>query len=151
MASAGPESTPTLQVRRTFRQPPEKVFAAWTQAEALKRWFGPSDEYEIVLTAFDPQPGGTYRLEMRHIRGNVHALGGRYLAVEPPHRLSFTFRWEEPQMDVGETVVTLEFTARDGGTEMLLTHDRFPNLEARDRHMQGWSGSLARLEQQLAP
>jgi uncharacterized protein YndB with AHSA1/START domain len=148
MASAGPEPTLSLQVRRTFRQPPEKVYAAWTQAEALKRWFGPSDEYEVVITTFDPRPGGSYRLELRHIRGNVHALGGRYVTLEPPNKLVLTFRWES-QMDVGETLVTLELTPSGGGTEMLLTHERFPNVEAREGHMKGWSGSLARLETML--
>jgi len=49
-------------------------------------------------------------------------------------------------MDGGETLVTVEFRDQRGETEVILTHERFRNAEERDRHQQGWSGCLERLE-----
>jgi uncharacterized protein YndB with AHSA1/START domain len=48
-------------------------------------------------------------------------------------------------MDVGETLVTVEFRDRGQSTEVILTHELFPNAEARDEHTKGWSGCLDRL------
>jgi hypothetical protein len=48
-------------------------------------------------------------------------------------------------MDVGETLVTVEFHDRGGSTEVVVTHDLFPTLVARDLHERGWGGVLEQL------
>lgn len=47
---------------------------------------------------------------------------------------------------MGETLVTVEFRDRGGATELVLTHEAFPNAQARDGHEQGWTSYLGRLE-----
>jgi len=131
-------SQATLRLTRTFPASPEKVFRAWTDPEALKRWAPPFDRTAPVAEV-DLRPGGRYRIHMRAPDGSVEIVTGLYQTVDPPHRLVYTWFWEtKPEM--GETLVTVEFAADAGATRVTLTHERFPNSEVRDRHELGWGG-----------
>ena len=80
----------------------------------------------------------------------VHVASGVYREIEPPRRLVFTWRWEDGEgPKEGETLVTVELHERDGGTELVLTHERFADTDARDGHEQGWTSALNRLEAHL--
>ena len=144
MATPRIQSESTLRLERTFTSPPAKVFAAWTSAEALSRWFAPTDDYACAVAPFEPRTGGRYRVEMRHKGGAVHPVSGRYLEVVPPSRLVFTWAWED-RPEEGEQLVTVEFQPDGAGTRLVLTHERFPNASSRDRHAEGWEGCLGRL------
>jgi uncharacterized protein YndB with AHSA1/START domain len=60
--------------------------------------------------------------------------------------LVYTWSWEQADHDVGETLVTVDFNDKGGSTEVVLTHERFPNPEAKEAHEQGWGSCLNRLE-----
>ncbi|HSD52288.1 MAG TPA: SRPBCC domain-containing protein [Candidatus Methylomirabilis sp.] len=145
MASRTPGTGITLNLRRTFKAPREKVFRAWTDPEELKKWWGP-EGYETVSAEVDLSVGGKYRLGMRKLPdGEIFYLSGIYREVRPPERLVYTWRWEaKPEM--GETLVTVEFRQVGGSTEVALTHEFFPTAQARDDHNRGWNGCLDRLE-----
>lgn len=148
MATKQPLGETALVVRRTLAAPRERVFRAWTQPEELKRWSAPGD-YGIPVAQVDLRVGGGYRIEMQAPTGQRHRAVGVYREVRPPERLVYTWSWEEdPAM--GETVVTVEFLDRGASTEVVLTHDLFPNAEARAQHEQGWSSCLDRLVRTLA-
>jgi uncharacterized protein YndB with AHSA1/START domain len=144
MATPDTTAQVTLRLERTLAAPPERVFAAWTQAEALSRWFGPTDQYRCIVHACDPRPGGRYRIEMRHSGGNAHIVGGEYREVVPHAKLVFTWAWETG-VAPGETLVTVRLEPEGAGTKLTLVHERFPNAEVCEKHRQGWTGSLARL------
>lgn len=142
------EADVTLRLERRVAARPEKVFAAWTKAEAVARWFSPNDEYTVVVTAMDLKVGGRYRIEMRHKGGNVSVVGGVYREIEAPHRLVYSWCWEDkPQM--GETQVTVKFEPDGDHTRLLLLHERFLNSDDCQRHQMGWNGSLGRLDHAL--
>lgn len=139
----------TLNLTRTYSAPREEVFRAWTEPEALKRWFAPSDEFSTPIAEVDLRVGGAYRIGMKPPdQEDMFIVVGTYREVQPPERLVFTWSWEEG-MDVGETLVTVEFRDLGGSTEVVLTHELFPNEQARDKHNEGWSGCLKRLEKIL--
>ncbi len=139
----------TLNLTRTYSAPREEVFRAWTEPEALKRWFAPSDEFSTPIAEVDLRVGGAYRIGMKPPdQEDMFIVVGTYREVQPPERLVFTWSWEEG-MDVGETLVTVEFRDLGGSTEVVLTHELFPNEQARDKHNEGWSGCLERLEKIL--
>lgn len=133
----------TLEVRRTLPAPPERVFAAWTQAEALTHWFAPTAEITTVVHELDVQVGGRYRIEMRAPDGARHIAVGRYTAMDPPRRLAFTWAWEGKDE---ETLVDIALEpVGAASTELVLTHTRFLTAASRDGHGQGWDACLARL------
>jgi uncharacterized protein YndB with AHSA1/START domain len=143
MATPQEEAPIALRLTQVFRAPREKVFRAWTDPEALKNWFAPSEKYVTRIPRLDVRVGGAYRIEME-IEGQAHIVTGTYREVSPPQRLVFTWKWEtEPKH--GDTLVTIEFLDRGGKTEVILTHERFPSETARDEHNKGWAGCLDRL------
>jgi uncharacterized protein YndB with AHSA1/START domain len=139
---------PHLTLRRRLAAPPERVFAAWVQPEALKRWFGPSDAMAIVTADVDLRVGGRWRIVMAEAGGELHRVGGVYREILPPRRLVFTWAWESTPERVSE--VRVELRPDSDGTELLLTHVNFADEAARDRHEGGWKGTLDRLARQLA-
>ena len=148
MVSPKPSTENTLNLRRIFKAPREKVFRAWTDPEELKKWWGPPG-YGTPSAEVDLRVGGKYRLGMRKLpEGPVFYLAGTYREVRPPERLVYTWRWEaEPEL--GDTLVTVEFHDRGGSTEIVLTHELFPTEKARQEHERGWSGGLDNLAKLL--
>lgn len=141
MAPASQTTPVTLRLSRILPGTREKVFRAWTTAADLKRWFAPGD-MTTPLAEVDLKVGGRYRIQMQAPDGSVHQATGVYRVVDPPQRLVYTWVWDAGP-DQRETLVTVEFLERGPArTEVVLTHERFANTEARDRHEKGWTGCL---------
>lgn len=148
MAQSNAAAKPALKVTRSYAASRERVFRAWTDPEVMKKWFAPSDEFAVPEVKIDARVGGRYRIVMRAPDGEYHRVGGVYREYSPPARLVFTWVWEStPER---ESLVTVEFKDLGKSTEVILTHERFADEEARDKHEQGWNGCIARLERLLA-
>jgi uncharacterized protein YndB with AHSA1/START domain len=143
MAAVAPHEPITLRISRRYALTREKVFLAWTEPQALKKWMAPSDAHQIPVAEVDLRVGGRFRIVMQDPAGEQHRVGGVYREVSPPSRLVFTWAWEStPER---ESLVTVELYDRHGETELLLTHERFADDDARARHLQGWNNCLDRL------
>ena len=140
--------TVSLRLVRIIKAAPEKVFAAWTDPQALKRWMAPSDDMEVTVAETDLETGGRYRIVMREPDGTEHRVGGVYRDIELGRKLAFTWAWEStPER---ETLVTVELPKNGAGTELTLTHTKFADQQSRDMHDQGWTGCIGRLERLMA-
>ncbi len=130
-----------LVARRHIAATPEEVFAAWTEPEQLKRWWGPAGitcpEAEIDL-----REGGRYRIADRDAEGRVLWIGGVFERVEAPHRLVYTWAREPVTEATERSRVTVRFTARGEGTEVVVVHERLLTEASRERHARGWAGCL---------
>jgi uncharacterized protein YndB with AHSA1/START domain len=138
----------SLSLVRTIRAAPEKVYAAWTDPETLKRWMAPREEMTVEVAETDVRIGGKYRILMREPDGGSHGVIGVYRILEPGRKLAFTWAWETAPEK--ETLVTIDFREVDAGTELTLTHTKFAEETVRDRHNQGWMGCVGRLEKLFA-
>jgi|SRR5580765_1526360 len=134
----GPHS---ISVTRTYDAKPEKVFRAWTDPASISAWLANGD----YATA-DVRVGGLFYIEMRGLE-KVNPHYGRYLRVDGPHALEFT--WVSEWTQGKESVVLIEFAERDGKTELKLTHDGLPNEILAGAHVQGWNHHLDTLESRL--
>jgi uncharacterized protein YndB with AHSA1/START domain len=148
MNSPGLDQKLSVQVRRRFEAPRERVFRAWVEREALRQWWGQGPA-ETNISRLEPQVGGGFRFETRSPDGQHTVTSGRYLEVTPPERLVFT--WASSITDNQETLVTVEFVAHGEATEVTLTHDRFPSAAMAARHQHGWGTLLERLAGALKP
>ena len=137
----------TLRLARTFAASRDRVFRAWTEPAALKRWFAPGD-LTTPVAEVDLRVGGQYRVHMQAPDGTMHQLRGTYRQIDPPRKLVFTWSWET-HAGATETLVTVEFFDRGGSTEVVLTHERLPSADERDRHEHGWDGCLTKLAREL--
>jgi uncharacterized protein YndB with AHSA1/START domain len=82
--------------------------------------------------------------------GDLFHLSGEFREVDPPARLSYTFRWKPPDPDDQETVVTLAFEDLGESTELLLEQGVFATEGRRALHEQGWTDGLDRLEELMS-
>jgi len=137
MATAETGKGDSLEVRKTFAAPREKVFRAWTEPAAVNQWFPPPG-YEAAPTDIDLRAGGTYRWGLRKLPdGEPFWTTGTFIEVDAPRRLVYTWLWSgAPESKA--TRVTIDFHDRGGMTEVVLRHDRFSDLKKRNEHEQGW-------------
>jgi uncharacterized protein YndB with AHSA1/START domain len=133
-----------LALTETLRASPERIFALMVDPAELVRWWGPHG-FTTPAAELDLRMGGRYRLTMQPAGGDRFHLTGAYLEVDPPRRLSYTFRWEEPDPDDRETVVVVTLVPVDDGTELLLSQGPFATEERLALHSNGWTESLQRL------
>src|SRR5574337_121420 len=90
----GTATAPRVQLHRVFSAPPERVFRAWTTPEELKRWHAPPP-LTCIFAEVDLRIGGRFRIGMRAPDGTEHWVGGVFRVIEPPRKLSCTWRWEK--------------------------------------------------------
>jgi uncharacterized protein YndB with AHSA1/START domain len=144
------EQIDTLQVRRTLRCAPERVFQAWTDPDQLQQWYAPSDDWSTPVAEVDLRVGGSYRIGLAAPGRAPFYEVGEFLEVAPPSRLVYTQRTEGGG-SAEELVVSVEFIARDGATEVVVTERGYTDARVRDLHRRGWEGFLARLARVAGP
>lgn len=137
-----------LHLEKDLAARPERVFAAFVDADQLRQWWGPAG-FAVSRLRFDVAEGATFRIAMQPPEGDTFHLGGTFQVVEGPTRLVFTFAWEEPDPDDQETVVTLTFAAAGAGTHLVLDQQPFKTKPRWELHREGWSETLERLERFL--
>jgi uncharacterized protein YndB with AHSA1/START domain len=140
----------TLVIRRTVRASAERLFAAWTDPEQLKRWWGPRS---VVCSAaeIDLRPGGRYRLANRFPDGRIVWIYGEFEEIAPPRILVYTWNLDPPKSaGAAAERVTIRFEPRAEATDIIICHERVaPAL--KDEHEIGWQGCLDGLEALLQP
>jgi uncharacterized protein YndB with AHSA1/START domain len=137
---------PSLTIKRRFNASPAKVYAAWTEAEKMKRWMGPGEIFAKSIDC-DPRTGGRYRIIMQTQSGEEFDIGGEFREVIANKKLVYT--WHGTLTPQHDTLVTVTFAADGAGTLLTLTHEQFPDDAARDSHNGGWSGAIDKLEHYL--
>ena len=138
-----------LHLEKILVVPPERVFAAFVDAEQVRRWWGPAG-FTVPRLQFDAVEGRDYRIVMQPPDGDVFHIRGTFRAVEAPRRLVFTFIYEEPDPDDQETLVTLTFEPADAGAHVILDQGPFKTPARLELHRDGWTETLERLERSLA-
>lgn len=121
---------------------------AMTDPGELGKWWGPKG-FTVPELEFEPREGESLRIAMQPPEGEVFHLEGEVREVDPPSLLSFTFRWDPPDPDDRETLVTLTVGDRGVRTEVELTQGEFATEERRALHEAGWSESFEKLEELL--
>jgi uncharacterized protein YndB with AHSA1/START domain len=135
---------PSLTLQRHYPVAPEKVWRAWTDAEAVKRWWGPGPGEPVSLAELDVRVGGRFRIVFGGPDGKMHECAGVYKEVVPNRKLVFTWHWPNSTPE-RVSVVTIIFQAVEKGTELIFKHEQLFDEKARDDHKRGWSASLDKL------
>ncbi len=139
----------TLKIERTFQAPAEAVFNAWTSEEVMRRWFHGEHAWQTPHAEVDLRLGGKVRVVMHDPDNQAdHGGGGHYTEIDPPHRLAFTWAWDDESDR--ETLIELDFEETDGATRVTLTHSGLQDQEAVTSHEGGWSNALDNLGEALA-
>jgi uncharacterized protein YndB with AHSA1/START domain len=135
-----------IQLTRMLKASAARVFRAWTRPEVMARWFYPRDGWVCVVSS-NLTPGGTWEVAMTDNEGGEHRQFGVYREIVPHSRLVFT--WSCPDLNVLDSVVTVEIRELAGGTELSLTHELPADPNVRRGHEEGWNGCLGNLSKLL--
>jgi uncharacterized protein YndB with AHSA1/START domain len=136
-------------MNRVLPAPRERVFRACTKPGELAKWWGPKG-FTASSVELDLRVGGSYRIAMQPPDGDLFYLTGEFLEVDSPAQLAYTFRWEDPDPDDRETVVTLSFGDLGESTELVFTQRAFATEGRHALHEQGWTDSLDRLQRLMS-
>lgn len=137
-----------LRLTRRFTASAERLWRAWTDPQALMQWFGPTGTQRVLQADTDVRVGGAYEVGFVTEDGQAHYASGVYQEVEPQRRLVFTWAWRDTPDET--SLITLEFTPAQGGTELAFLQTPFVDQPTRDGHEAGWAGAMDRLADHLA-
>lgn len=133
-----------LRIERLLPAPVEEVFAAWTDPEHMALWLSPVGRAEVEN---DLLVTGRFRVLMVGEDTRIEHTG-EYLEIDPPHRLSFT--WKSPYTGSDPSVVTVELAPEGEQTRLVLVHQHLP-YDQVEAHAGGWGTMLDRLTGLLRP
>ena len=135
---ASTRETTSVEREISIAARPETVWRFLVEPELATRWMGGTAD-------LDPRPGGIYRVEV--LSGNT--ASGEFVALDPPHRLVFTWGWEPGGMSSpvtpGSTTVEIELVPEGDGTTLRFCHRDLPDADSAARHGHGWDHYLERL------
>lgn len=138
-----------VQLTRVLDAAPPTVWRFLTEPDELASWWGPAG-FTSRAAELDLRVGGRYRIEMKPPEGDAFFLQGEFRRIAPPSLLGYTFRWEDPDPDDQETVVTLSLTHLGEKTELALDQGPFATGARLALHRGGWSDSLDKLAARLS-
>ena len=119
-----------LQIKRMFAAPRERVFAAFTEPELLKRWFFGKPGGTLAVCEVALKPGDSFRYVWRDPDGSEMGMSGVCLEIEAPEHIVATEKWDQPWYP-GEATGTITFT-EEGGVTTLTQTLRYVSQKARD-------------------
>ena len=140
-------SGPRVEVSTVIKSPVETVFDAWLTPARLATFLCAGDTHVSAIEV-DARVGGEFRVVMTNNRGSYDHRG-RYLEIDRPRRLRFT--WVSNATKGTETEVTVTFESVDGGTRLVLVHIGLVDDHSATRHHGGWQSILAKCAELFAP
>jgi uncharacterized protein YndB with AHSA1/START domain len=143
-------STNKVQLHRVIAAPPQKVFKAFTDADAMASWLPPYG-FVAKVHSMDVKEGGSYKMSfINFTTGNSHSFGGEYLKIKPNELIQYTDRFDDPNLP-GEMITTITFKAVSCGTELFATQEGIPSVIPAEMCYLGWQESLEKLKKLVEP
>jgi len=140
----------TVRLHRVFAAPPERVYRAFLDADALARWLPPYG-FLCKVHQLEAKVGGSFRMSFINFgKGSAHSFGGEYLELVPNEKLRYTDRFDDPNLP-GEITVTVKLTKVVAGTEINIVQEGIPDVIPEAMCYLGWQDSLAQLAALVQP
>ena len=140
----------TVRLHRVFTAPPERVYRAFLDADAVAKWLPPNG-FTCKVHQLDAQVGGRYRMTFTNFsKGSGHSFGGTYQELVPGERIRYTDRFDDPSLP-GEMNTTITFKAVSVGTELQVVQEGIPEAIPVEACYLGWQESLVLLRKLVEP
>jgi uncharacterized protein YndB with AHSA1/START domain len=143
-------ATGTVKLHRVLRAPPERVYRAFVEADAMAKWMPPHG-FTCKVHHLDAKVGGTYKMSFTNFTtGGSHSFGGTYRELVPFERLRYTDQFDDPNLP-GEIQVMVSLRAVSCGTELHIVQEGLPQVIPLEMCYLGWQESLAQLAALVEP
>lgn len=137
-------STDSVKFHRVLRAPPERIYRAFLDADAMAKWLPPNG-FTGKVHHLDARVGGSYRMSFTNFStGNSHAFGGTYVELVENERLRYTDRFDDPNLP-GEMQTTVTLMRVSCGTEVNVLQEGIPDIIPVEQCYLGWQESLVLL------
>ena len=137
-------NTNTIRLHRVIQAPPERVYRAFLDANAMVKWLPPNG-FTGQVHHLDAKVGGTYRMSFTNFTTEKsHSFGGEYLELAPNERIRHTDRFEDPNLP-GEMQTTITLQQVSVGTELIIVQEGVPAVIPAEACYLGWQESLTLL------
>jgi len=139
-----------VKLHRVFAAPVEKVFKAFSDADAMAAWLPPYG-FVCKVHSMDFKIGGTYKMTFKNFTtDNGHSFGGEYLEIIPNELLKYSDQFDDPNLP-GGMITTIEFKKVLCGTELFATQEGIPDAIPVEMCYLGWQESLDKLKRLVEP
>ena len=130
--------------------PPEKVFRAFTEANAMASWIPPYG-FLCVVHSMEVKIGDSFKMSfINFTTGNAHSFGGTYLDVKPNEFLKYTDTFDDPNLP-GEMTTSVWLNEVSCGTEIKILQENIPAMIPTEMCYLGWQESLEKLKKLVEP
>lgn len=140
----------SVSLHRVLKASPEKVYRAFTEANALASWLPP---YGFLCTVHElnVKVEGSFRMSFHNFStGNGHSFGGKYLEIKPNEFLKYTDKFDDPNLP-GEMITSVELKKVLVGTEIKILQQNIPSMIPAEMCYLGWQESLEKLTKLVEP
>src|SRR5438552_3307319 len=130
-----------VRLHQVLRAPPERVYRAFLDADAMAKWLPPNG-FTGKVHQMDVKVGGGYKMSFTNFTtGKSHSFGGKYLELKPHERIRYTNKFDDPNLQ-GEMQTTITFKQIFCGTELDITQEGIPTAIPAEACYLGWQESL---------
>jgi uncharacterized protein YndB with AHSA1/START domain len=143
-------ATGTVRLHRVLRAPPERVYRAFLNPDAMAKWIPPYG-FTCKVHHMDVKVGGTYKMSFTNFStGNSHSFGGTYHELVSGERIRYADKFDDPNLP-GEMQVTVSLKTVSCGTELNVVQEGIPEVIPLEMCYLGWQESLAQLATLVEP
>jgi uncharacterized protein YndB with AHSA1/START domain len=140
----------TVRLHRVLATSPEKIYRAFTEADAMAKWLPPNG-FACTVHHLEPKVGGTFKMSFRNFTtGQSHGFGGEFLELVPGERLRYTDVFDDPNL-AGQIQVTVTMRKVLVGTELEIEQAGLPDVIPVEACYLGWQESLRNLAKLVEP
>jgi uncharacterized protein YndB with AHSA1/START domain len=140
----------TVRFHRVLKAPPERVYKAFLDPDAMVKWLPPHG-FTGKVHHLDAKVGGTYRMSFTNFAtGHSHSFCGTWLELVPGERIRHTDKFDDANLP-GEMTVTITFKKVVCGTELNIVQEGIPDVIPTEMCCLGWQESLEMLVKLVEP
>ncbi len=150
MSTESTTETGTVRLHRVLTAPPERIYRAFLDADAMAKWLPPHG-FTGRVHSMDAREGGGYRMTFTNFSsGNSHSFGGTFVELVPNERIRHTDKFDDPNLP-GEMQTTITLRKVMVGTEIEIVQEGIPAVIPTEACYLGWQESLTLLAQLVQP
>jgi len=140
----------TVRLHRVLRAPPERVYRAFLDPDAMAKWLPPHG-FTGKVHRMDGKVGGEWRMSFTNFSSQQgHSFGGKYLELVPGRKLRYTSIFDDAHLP-GEMITTVTLSAVSCGTDMQVVQEGIPDVIPVEMCYLGWQESLMLLARVVEP
>jgi uncharacterized protein YndB with AHSA1/START domain len=140
----------TVKLQRVLRSPPERIYRAFLDADAMAKWLPPHG-FTGKVHHIKAEVGGTYKMSFTNLTtGRSHSFGGEFLELVPNERIRHSDKFDDPNLP-GQMQTTVSLKKVSVGTELTVVQEGIPSVIPVEACYLGWQESLTLLTQLVEP